>query len=255
MSSSSRLDLRGPKTLSILMVLSFWFFSGCLGRRKTISNCRQMLKINRTITTASNSRNLFDSMLGFFSGSGVGGVLWLAAADTMEKFSFWNILSASLAFKHGGQTGGGMGAAVVLGGSVGHKMGFGVVVAGGGCVVLGSGWVMLKVQLQWHTGGGGAVGALVDWVGLAVVEVVGGTVGQVAGVGIGGGAGHFVRCKLISYKSGHCQLTVAFKGVQRQRFWVLFTVSIFKVSIGQCRLTLEAKMKNESNYFHIRKQF
>lgn len=237
MSSSSKLDLRGPKTLSILMVLSFWFFSGCFGRRKTISNCRQMLKINRTITTASNSRNLFDSTLGFFSGAG--GVLWLAAADTMERFSFWNILSASLAFKHGGQTGGGMGAAVVLGDWVGHKMGSGEVVGGGGCAVLGSGWVTLKVQLQWQIGGGGAVGALVDCVGLAVVVVVGGTVGQVAPVGIGGGVGHSVRFKLISYKSGHW-LTVAFKGVQRHRFWVSFTVLISKVSIGHRRVTFEA---------------
>lgn len=75
-----------------------------------------------------------------------------------------------------------MGAAVVV---VEHKTGLAVVVEGGGGVVTGAGWVTLKVQLQWHTGAGG---------GLVVVVV--GTVGQVTGGGVVGGAGHSVRGKL-----------------------------------------------------------
>jgi hypothetical protein len=83
--------------------------------------------------------------------------------------------------------------AVVLPGRVGHGTSLGEVVSVDGVVVFtGSGWVTLKVQLQWHTGGGGG---LVD-VGLGVVVV--GTVGQVTGGVVGGGAGHSVRVGLCS---------------------------------------------------------
>jgi hypothetical protein len=109
-----------------------------------------------------------------------------------------------------------MGAAV--GGGGGHVTSLAVVEVGGGdegvvtvVVIFGSGLVKLKVQ--WHTGGcGGIVG-----VGLAVlVVVVGGTVGQVTGGLVGGGAGHSVRGVGLSSK-GHW-LTGAFQGEHRHRF-------------------------------------